>query len=48
MRNVITMIIFTLLTVAAMALVWISYYVKKGQQIKLEQAKAALKSDFMN
>lgn len=48
MRNVITMILFTLLTVAAMALVWISYYVKKGQQIKLEQAKAALKSDFMN
>ena len=48
MRNVIIMIGFTLLTMVVMALVWISYFVKKGQQIKLEQAKATLKSDFMN
>lgn len=48
MRNVIIMIGLTLLTVVAIAAVWICYYVKKGQQIKLEQAKATLKSDFMN
>lgn len=48
MRNVILMLGLTLSTVVAMALVWISYYVKKGQQIKLEQAKATLKSNFMN
>lgn len=48
MRNVVIMIGLILLTVVIMALVWVSYYVKKGQQIKLEQAKAALKSDFMN
>ena len=42
------MIVLTLSTVVAMAVVWIYYYVKKGQQIKLEQAKATLKSDFMN
>lgn len=48
MRNVIIMIVLTLSTVVAMALIWISYYVRKGQQVKLEQAKAALKSDFMN
>ena len=48
MRQVIIMIVLTLLTVVAMAAVWIYYYVKNGQQIKLEQAKAALKSDFMN
>lgn len=48
MRNVIVMIGITLLTVVAMALIWIFYYVKKGQQAKLEQAKANLKSDFMN
>ncbi len=48
MRNVIIMIVVTLSTVVALAMVWISHYVKKGQQIKLEQAKATLKSDFMN
>lgn len=48
MRQVIIMIVLTLSTVVAMAVVWIYYYVKKGQQIKLEQAKATLKSDFMN
>lgn len=48
MRNVIIMIGLILSTVVAMALVWIYYYVKKGQQAKLEQAKANLKSDFMN
>lgn len=48
MRLVIIMIVLTLSTVVAMAAVWIYYYVKKGQQIKLEQAKVTLKSDFMN
>ncbi|POP33632.1 hybrid sensor histidine kinase/response regulator [Lactonifactor longoviformis] len=48
MRNVIIMIGLTLSTVVALALVWIYYFVKKGQQSKLEQAKANLKSDFMN
>ena len=48
LRNVVIMIGLTLLTMAAMALAWIYYYVKKEQQVKLEQAKASLKSDFMN
>lgn len=48
MRQVIIMIVLTLSTVVAMAVVWIYYFVKKGQQIKLEQAKVILKSDFMN
>ena len=48
MRNVIVIIGLTLVSVVALALIWISYYVRKGQQIKLEQAKANLKSDFMN
>lgn len=48
MRQAIIMIVLTLSTVVAMAVVWIYYYVKKGQQIKLEQAKVTLKSDFMN
>lgn len=48
MRQVIIMIVLTLSTVVAMAVVWLYYYVKKGQQIKLEQAKVTLKSDFMN
>lgn len=48
MQHVIIMIGLSLSTVVAMAVVWIHYYVKKGQQIKLEQAKASLKSDFMN
>ncbi|WP_242844319.1 hybrid sensor histidine kinase/response regulator [Candidatus Soleaferrea massiliensis] len=48
MQNVVVMIVLTLSTVVAMAVVWIYYYVKKGQQVKLEQAKATLKSDFMN
>ena len=38
MCQVIIMIVLTLLTVVAMAAVWIHYYVKNGQQIKLEQA----------
>ncbi|WP_418667055.1 hybrid sensor histidine kinase/response regulator [Allofournierella sp.] len=48
MRHVIIMIVLTLSTVVAIAVAWIYYYVKKGQQVKLEQAKATLKSDFMN
>lgn len=48
MRNVIIIIGLTLVSMVALALIWISYYVRKGQQIKLEQAKANLKSDFMN
>ena len=48
MRNVVIMIGLTLSTVVAIAVAWIYYYVKKGQQVKLEQAKASLKSDFMN
>lgn len=48
MRNVIIMIVLTLSTMVALALSWLYYYVKKGQKIKLEQAKATLKSDFMN
>ncbi len=48
MRKVIVLIVLTLSTFVAMAAVWIYYYVKKGQQIKLEQAKITLKSDFMN
>lgn len=48
MRNVIIMIAFIFLTIIAMALFWLAYYVKKGQQVKLAQAKATLKSDFMN
>lgn len=48
MRNVILMMGLTLLTMAAMAIVWIYYFVKKEQKVKLEQAKATLKSDFMN
>lgn len=48
MRNVIIMIGLTLSTVVALALTWLYYYVKKGQQVKLEQVKATLKSDFMN
>ncbi|MBT9775118.1 response regulator [Clostridium sp. MCC353] len=48
MRNVIVLIGLILSTVVALALVWISYYVKKGQRVKLEQAKATLKSEFMN
>lgn len=42
------MIVLTLSTMVALALSWLYYYVKKGQKIKLEQAKATLKSDFMN
>jgi len=48
MRSVIIMIGLTLSTVVALALVWIFYYVKKGQQSELEQEKTRLKSDFMN
>lgn len=48
MRNVIIVIVLILSTVVALALAWLYFYVKKGQQIKLEQAKATLKSDFMN
>lgn len=48
LRNVVITIGLAFLTMAAMVLVWISYYVKKGQQAKLEQAKATLKSDFLN
>lgn len=48
MRNVVFIIGITLLTVAAITLLWICYFAKKWQKAKLEQAKANLKSDFMN
>lgn len=48
MRHVITMVGITMLTLAAIFLLWISHYMSANQKMQMEQAKTALKSDFMN
>ncbi len=48
MRHVITMVGLTMLTLSAIFLLWISHYMSSNQKMQMEQAKTALKSDFMN
>ena len=48
MNFVIVMIALMLMTISILFLVWIFHYVSINQKIQLENAKAELKSDFMN
>lgn len=48
MNNVVIMVTLIILTIAALFLIWIYQFVNKTQKMKLESAKASLKSDFMN
>lgn len=48
MSFVIVMIALMLMTISALFLIWIFHYVRINQKIKLESAKAELKSDFLN
>ena len=48
MRHVITMVILTMITLSAIFMLWIFHYMSANQKMQVEQAKTALKSDFMN